>query len=423
MGMKIYTATDERSGTKPALNVAPKLSTIAGFRIHPAADAFPLIEGPEYAQLVDDIRRNGLHEPIWATYQAPTLDECDDYQRVPEDHWQDHPCNDHDRVACDDCHQWLEEEDVDSILDGRNRLRACESAGIKPRFRRYEGDDPVGFVVSMNIHRRHLDESQRGMIAARLAKLPKGSNQHVSIDTSSRSQAATLLNVGEATVSRGRAVLDRGVPELAAAVDRGDVAISHAASIAKQSPADQRETLRKIDPALGGTGGISSSDGYDSDEWYTPSDYLEAAREVLGGFDLDPASCEHAQQRVKAARFYTKDDDGLTKKWIGRVWLNPPYSQPAATRFAEKLIAEFQAGNVTSAIVVQNASTDTGWFHALAKLGAICLTRGRINFDREDGRSSQNRYGQAFFYFGKDEQRFEDVFSKFGLVGRLRGAE
>lgn len=409
MGQAIYTKQErEQRGEE-----------ICGYSVHPAAAAFPLIQGVEYDALVEDIRNNGLHEPIWAT--AAVIEDPEEAEWDKD--WALHECFAHDRQNCDTCREQLDEDEVGQILDGRNRLRACVDAGIEPEFRRYEGSDPVSFVVSLNIHRRHLDESQRGMIAARLATLSKGQPSNVPIGTLTRAKAAELMNVGEQTVARGRAVLDRGVPELAQAVDRGELAISRAAEIAKLPEEDQRTYL---DPAYGGkapSGSVSGGDSYDSDEWYTPIAVVEAAREVLGAIDLDPATCKFAQSRIKAGRFFTKEDNGLDKPWAGRVWLNPPYSQPAANQFAEKLIEEWRAGRVTSAVVVQNASTDTGWFHSLAKEGAICLTRGRISFDREDGRGSQNRYGQVFFYLGKNQKRFEEVFARFGLVGRLRGAE
>lgn len=66
-------------------------------------------------------------------------------------------------------------------------------------------------------------------------------------------------------------------------------------------------------------------------EWYTPSLYIEAARQVMGGIDLDPASCAVADQTVKATNYFSQEEDGLAQTWHGRVWCNPPFSSISDT--------------------------------------------------------------------------------------------
>ena len=152
-------------------------------------------------------------------------------------------------------------------------------------------------------------------------------------------------------------------------------------------------------------------------EWYTPAPYVEAARACLGAIDLDPASAPAAQETIRAARFFTRDDDGLKQEWHGRIWLNPPYAQPDITRFIVKLLAEIAAGRATEAILLTHNYTDTAWFHAAAgQCAALCFTRGRIRFVGASGEIAAPTQGQAFFYFGPGIERFRASFGSFGFI-------
>lgn len=170
-------------------------------KYHPLADVFPLIEGAEFDALVADVAKQGLLEAI------VTLDG--------------------------------------DILDGRNRYRACVAAGVEPHFEVFEGADPVAFVVSKNVARRHLDESQRAIAAAKIAVLQRGDNQHASIEAPSQAKAATLLNVSRSGVQRAREVLTDGAPELVRAVEAGRVSVSAAADVATLPKVEQTEIVAK----------------------------------------------------------------------------------------------------------------------------------------------------------------------------------
>jgi phage N-6-adenine-methyltransferase len=178
---------------------------------------------------------------------------------------------------------------------------------------------------------------------------------------------------------------------------------------------------KRVLPTPFGLVGFCFRDNYhvsdDSYEWYTPLEYIYAIEEVMGHIDLDPASCKLANDIVGADYYYTKDDDGLTKDWFGRVFLNPPYNMPLIEQFTGKAIQEYQAGRIESAIVLVNNATDTIWFHAMLGKYPVCFTRGRVQFTGPDGDSAAGpRQGQAFFYLGKDTKRFASVFSRFGIV-------
>lgn len=172
------------------------------FEFHPLAEIFPLMAGREFDELTAHIREQGLLEPI-KLYEG-------------------------------------------KILDGRNRYRACLQIGIEPHIEEYAGNDPVGYVVGLNLARRHLSESQRAMVAAKLANMKRGRpSEKAPIGALNDAQAAELLNVSERTVERAKTVQRDAASELADAVERGKVTVSAAADIATQPKERQREIVAK----------------------------------------------------------------------------------------------------------------------------------------------------------------------------------
>ncbi len=161
---------------------------------------------------------------------------------------------------------------------------------------------------------------------------------------------------------------------------------------------------------------VSNNSG--ENEWYTPPEYIEAARSVMGGIDLDPASSDQANETVKAETYYTVYDDGLEQEWHGRVWMNPPYSQPEVDHFSKKLQAELSTGHIDQALVLVNNATETKWFQGMLRLAsAICFITGRVKFiDQYGNPSGAPLQGQAVLYFGDKVDLFSDKFGDFGII-------
>ena len=157
-----------------------------------------------------------------------------------------------------------------------------------------------------------------------------------------------------------------------------------------------------------------------SNEWFTPVPIVEAARSVLGEIDLDPASCEQANETVRATKFFDKDHDGLAQPWHGRVWLNPPYGGLAGP-FVKRVLDQYQSGHTTAAIVLVNAAaTDTNWFQPLFDY-PLCFAR-RVHFDSPTGPTTQATHGSLLAYLGPNVGRFVQVFRELGRVmGEIDG--
>ena len=164
------------------------------------------------------------------------------------------PCSDEEFEALRDD---IEKNDVrekvmmyeGKVLDGRNRTMVCIGLGKEPPTEEYTGDDPLGFVLSKNLHRRHLNESQRAMIADKLANLPQGApkkNKSANLRISvSQEEAAKMLSVSRRSVQNASKLLKEADAETIKEVETGKKSVSKAV---KELP-----TKPKVDP-LNGSG-------------------------------------------------------------------------------------------------------------------------------------------------------------------------
>lgn len=176
---------------------------------------------------------------------------------------------------------------------------------------------------------------------------------------------------------------------------------------APEKPADEPEPEPTSRPHIANNSG--------NNEWYTPAEIIESARKVLLRIDLDPASCEKANEIVKAKQFYTIEDNGLEKPWSGNIWLNPPYSADLIPKFIDKLEAERK--NIRAAIVLVNNATETQWFMKLVRMSeAICFPVGRVKYWGPEGEKNTPLQGQAIAYIGPASIDFTLEFAVHGWI-------
>jgi hypothetical protein len=155
-----------------------------------------------------------------------------------------------------------------------------------------------------------------------------------------------------------------------------------------------------------------------SDEWYTPPEYVELARMVMGGIDLDPASNDTAQAWIQAATYYTQKENGLEKPWCGRLWLNPPYGTQVGL-WTRKAIQMWDRREVSQAVMLMRPSPGSSWFQELSSRFPCCIPHKRIRFIDAKGQAQASPvHGNAFFYLGENIERFREVFSDTGVVTR-----
>jgi ParB family chromosome partitioning protein len=333
------------------------------YKVHPLAELIPSMTDEEYQNLKSDIQANGIKTNI-VLFEG-------------------------------------------MILDGRHRYFACEELGIKPNFEEYTGDKPAGHVLSLNLNRRNLTSGQKAAVALDfLPELEKEAKKRQALG-------------GKEKVSQKIDTAGRATKKLAERFDTNRQYVSDVKMIKAKKPKlfDEVKSGAKTIAEAKKELGVHVGQNTGENEWYTPKEYIEAAREVMGSIDTDPASSKLANTIVKAEQIFTKEDSGLKNKWKGNVWMNPPYSQPLIQEFSEAVVAKYVIKEIKQALILVNNATETAWLQALlSECSAVCLIRGRVKFLDPSGNPGAPLQGQIVIYLGSELDKFEILFKKFGKI-------
>lgn len=111
-----------------------------------------------------------------------------------------------------------------------------------------------------------------------------------------------------------------------------------------------------------------------SDEWETPHILFDELDRLFGGFTLDPCA---TPQNAKCSVFFTRAEDGLSKPWTGKVFMNPPYGREVG-KWVKKAWEESLGGALV--VCLLPARVDTRWWHEYARKGHVYFLRGRLKF-------------------------------------------
>ena len=313
------------------------------------------------------------------------------------------------------------------LLDGHNRYNICMAKGLPfdaVTIPLPDRQAAINWLIDNQLGRRNLSPTQASVLRGKRYNAEKCQGKRTDLTSGQNDQKlpttdrlATEWGVSPTTVKRDGKLAenyDKHSPDVQRDIMAGEYTKQ---DIIAAGGDDEVLVTRKYNLAAANHA-IGDTPGYDGDEWYTPAEFIESARNVMGCIDLDPASCLAAQEIVNAKVFATKEDDSLRGEfvWSGNVWLNPPYSMPLIQDFTQKVVAEYEAGNIDQAIVLVNNSSDTRWFQSLLSKFPACFTAGRVKFWRPNHENFGTRQGQTIFYMGGNTDKFAIEFSKHGTV-------
>ena len=271
-----------------------------------------------------------------------------------------------------------------------------------------EAKDIADKAAALAAYARQADDPELEAMARRIRLLAVRRMGEISAGLETRERARTDLLPTGGKQTKSQVLADAGI----------STSTANRAEKVAAIPQDQfDEMVAALEPPTLKAvirGGAHVSQNSTEQEWYTPAYIIEAARQCMGGgIDLDPCSSEHAQATVKAARYFTKADDGLMQMWAGRVWMNPPYDKKLIGEFVKVLLL----ADVEQAIVLVNNATETGWGQALlTEADAICFPSGRVRFESPSGEKGAPLQGQMILGFMVDDEKFREAFGGMGVV-------
>ena len=325
----------------------------------------------------------------------------------------------------------------DLLLDGHNRKRICDEHGLYYDVAAFDDlpdrDAAIAWILRNQLGRRNLHPDAASLIRGRLYNMQKKTKAEAgALGGSSKDQNDTCLfstakrladetGVSEATIKRDGEFAN-AVEELALFMPELPQKVMEGATASRQAVVDEAAKVSEAKKTNAVYQPVAATIfSHKSIEYYTPAEILDAVRKVIGEIDLDPASCVDAQENVQAVRFYTKEDDGLSQPWRGKVFLNPPYGKTKGKSsqclWAERLVEEYRKGNVIEAILLVKAALGYVWFEDLFKDWPVCFLRSRLSFILENGDDKgQSKQGTAIFYFGPSLAKFVETFREYGRI-------
>jgi len=290
------------------------------------------------------------------------------------------------------------------LVDGHNRYQICKNHDIPYETTQIEFDDESDatlWIIRNQLGRRNINKFVRGELALKMKPLltekgkrhmAEGLQNSANLDT--REELAKQADISHDTIHKVEKILEEAPPEIIEEVRSGEKSIHRAYQEVKKPH-------------------VSHNSG--NNEWYTPKPYIDAAHRVMGRIDLDPASSAMANETVGALKYHTIEDDGLTHAWLGKIWMNPPYSSDKIEAFCTKLVSHVNDCLVEEAIVLVNNATETQWFQSLIDVSsAAVFPSKRIRFVTPDGAHGSPLQGQAIIYIGNNVAAFLKEFLSFG---------